>query len=232
MTSIFITLVMESLKSCFYKYKFDINRDQINIFYKFLEKFKIENKKLNLSSIRDDESIILKHFIDSLMILKFVDLKWKIADIWTGWWFPWLPLKIYLKDQIDIDYIDWKSKKIRSLKSMSDYLNLNWNFIDKHSDELIKDNKYRNRYDYILVRAVWFAPKVIKMTKHLLKKEGTLILYKKYDIDEINVTHKFLEEKKYPPLVIKKYFLKESERVFLLINTNKWKNSNIQKSML
>ena len=63
-----------------------------NLIQSFLEK----NKHINLSAIRDSEWVMIKHIQDSLELEKIINWKeWmKIADIWTWWWFPLIPLAI------------------------------------------------------------------------------------------------------------------------------------------
>jgi 16S rRNA (guanine527-N7)-methyltransferase len=65
----------------FNKYDINLNPEQISLFDKFLELFVAKNSVMNLSAIRDNDGIIVKHFIDSLMLTKFTSLSGKVADI-------------------------------------------------------------------------------------------------------------------------------------------------------
>ncbi len=91
------------LQKLFKSYDFNFDEKTIKKFEDFLIVFKEKNNQINLSSLRDDESIIEKHFIDSLMLTKFIQLSWNIADIWTWWGFPLIPLAIYNNIEIEND---------------------------------------------------------------------------------------------------------------------------------
>jgi 16S rRNA (guanine527-N7)-methyltransferase len=62
------------LKQLFKKYGFDLSKDTLDKFDDLLKLFKEKNEVINLSSLKNDEDIIEKHFIDSLMLTKYIDL--------------------------------------------------------------------------------------------------------------------------------------------------------------
>lgn len=72
------------MKTLLKKYHIELTAEELEKFKKFLSIFKDKNSKINLSAIREDEAIIEKHFIDSIMLNIFLDLKGKVADIGTG----------------------------------------------------------------------------------------------------------------------------------------------------
>jgi 16S rRNA (guanine527-N7)-methyltransferase len=59
----------------FKKYNIELEKDEIEKFEIFLKLFKEKNSQINLSAIRDDNGIIEKHFIDSIMLNVFFDIK-------------------------------------------------------------------------------------------------------------------------------------------------------------
>jgi 16S rRNA (guanine527-N7)-methyltransferase len=63
------------MKELFKKYNLELEDNEIAKFQKFLEIFKEKNAQVNLSAIRDDEGIIEKHFIDSIMLNIFLDFE-------------------------------------------------------------------------------------------------------------------------------------------------------------
>ncbi len=76
------------MQELFKKYNLELEDHEIKKFEKFLEIFKEKNAQINLSAIRDDEGIIEKHFIDSIMLNIFLDFepvfegqKVKVADL-------------------------------------------------------------------------------------------------------------------------------------------------------
>ncbi|MEN8907802.1 MAG: RsmG family class I SAM-dependent methyltransferase, partial [Clostridiales bacterium] len=77
----------------------EINDEKIDKFKIYKELLISWNKKINLTSITDDREIAIKHFIDSLSILQFVNKKDEnLIDIGTGAGFPGIPIKIILDD--------------------------------------------------------------------------------------------------------------------------------------
>ena len=87
----------------------------------FLEK----NNQLNLGAIRDHDWVMTKHVLDSIELNSFFELeKWKtVCDIWTGWWFPLLPLSITNPD-VDFTWLDARRKKVDAVNEMIEKLGI------------------------------------------------------------------------------------------------------------
>ena len=86
----------EFIQNLFKKYEIDLSEKQIEMFMIYLKELKEANEKFNITAITDDNEIIIKHFLDSIMIGKYFDLTkdLSVIDIGTGGGFPGLPLKI------------------------------------------------------------------------------------------------------------------------------------------
>ena len=82
---------IQELSSCI---EIQINKEQINKFYMYMNLLLQWNEKINLTAITKPEDIILKHFIDSITISKEIKEKSKIVDVGTGAGFPGIALKI------------------------------------------------------------------------------------------------------------------------------------------
>jgi 16S rRNA (guanine527-N7)-methyltransferase len=63
------------MKTLLEKYNIELEEAEYQKFEKFLNIFKDKNSQINLSAIRDDEAIIEKHFIDSIMLNVFLELE-------------------------------------------------------------------------------------------------------------------------------------------------------------
>ena len=87
-----------------------LEEKQIEQFYSYMELLIEWNEKINLTAIIEPEEIILKHFIDSITISKYINKNAKLIDIGTGAGFPGIPLKI-IRDDIEITLVDSFSKR-------------------------------------------------------------------------------------------------------------------------
>ena len=84
------------------------------------------NEKINLTAITDEDDIILKHFIDSMTILKYIDENSSIVDVGTGAGFPGIPVKI-ANSSIDVTLVDSLNKRLIFLEEVIKNLNLEKN---------------------------------------------------------------------------------------------------------
>ncbi len=116
-------------------YDFQFDEEIIIKFEKFLQLFKEKNSVVNLSSLRDEYSIIEKHFIDSLFLTKFTKLSWKIADIWTWWGFPLLPLAI-----VDDKMMKWWNDEMNNEKV------INPNYIETNANKNSYDSEINSEW--------------------------------------------------------------------------------------
>ena len=85
--------------------KMNINEDQAKLFNEYMDLLLEWNEKINLTAITQKDEIILKHFIDSLTITKYIEKNQRIIDVGTGAGFPGIPLKIVNPD-LNITLLD------------------------------------------------------------------------------------------------------------------------------
>jgi len=112
------------------------------------------NEKINLTAITEPKEIILKHFIDSITISKYIKENSYVADIGTGAGFPGIPLKI-LRDDIKIVLVDSLNKRINFLSEAVNKLDIkNIEVIHSRAEEFGKNNEYREKIDVTTSRAV------------------------------------------------------------------------------
>ena len=135
-----------------------------------------ENNKYNLTAITAEDQVYLKHFYDSLCIVKIVNLDNQyILDIGTGAGFPGLVLKIVFPN-LKMDLLDSTNKKCLFLKSVIDKLELKGiNVINDRAEEYAKNN--RNKYDIVTSRAVAKTNILLELSCQLAKTNGYFIFF-------------------------------------------------------
>lgn len=149
------------------------------------------NKTTNLTRITDKEDVYLKHFYDSLTIIKAVDLNKEllIADIGTGAGFPGLVLKI-LFPSLKITLLDSLNKRIEFLDRVIKELDLK-DIKTVHSR--IEDYK-EETFDIVVSRAVAKTNILLELSCQLLKKGGYFIFLKGNVEDELNEAKSTLDK--------------------------------------
>ncbi|MFW6318939.1 MAG: 16S rRNA (guanine(527)-N(7))-methyltransferase RsmG, partial [Bacillota bacterium] len=120
---------------------------QFDIYYKLLVEW---NYKFNLTAITDKEEVYLKHFYDSLCIVKAHNLQnQSILDVGSGAGFPSIPLKIIFP-KLKITIIDSLNKRIVFLRELIQKLKIDVELIHGRAEDL----KRHNQYDIVTARAV------------------------------------------------------------------------------
>ena len=104
-------IINESVKSWCSENNILITQQQIEQFEKYASLLQQWNEKMNLTAITDDEGIAVKHFIDSISLLKYDDVKGRGIDIGTGAGFPGVPLKI-MRPDIELTLLDSLNKRL------------------------------------------------------------------------------------------------------------------------
>ncbi len=186
--------------------------EKLDKFYKLLIEW---NKKINLTRIEDEKEVYLKHFYDSLTIVKVVDLNKinTLCDVGTGAGFPGIVLKIVFPN-LKITLIDSLQKRVNYLNTIIKELNLN-NIEAVHA----RGEEYKGKFDLVTSRAVANIEKLVKYTMHLVSPSGIFVAMKG-DIDnELTVDIKRKLSKKYKITKIEKFFLpiEESKRSLVVI---------------
>lgn len=158
-----------------------------------VEKFLEKNKQLNLSAIRAPEWVMIKHIQDSLELEKIIDWKeWMdVADIWTGGWFPLMPLAIS-HPECNFTWIDSVRKKTIAVGEILDEL---WVKNVKMMWTRIEDIKNQT-FDLVTARAVAYADKLLNRATPLIKKWWRIALMKQLDEQERAVILNELAKKK------------------------------------
>ena len=136
------------------------------------------NSKTNLTTITEKESVYLKHFYDSLTIVKAYDFNGevKVLDIGSGAGFPGLVLKIFFPN-IKLFLLDSNNKKTTFLEQVSKRLGFSdVTVINKRAEEYI--NEARESFDIVTSRAVAKVRILCEIGLPFLKNNGLFIMLK------------------------------------------------------
>lgn len=178
----------EEFKREFEKYLAKMNisllKEQYGQFYAYMELLIEWNEKMNLTAITEPKEIILKHFVDSLTIAKYVEEGKSIIDMGTGAGFPGIPIKIYRKD-VKAVLADSLNKRIKFLDEVIDKLKLeNVETIPCRAEELGKNKQYREKFDYATSRAVANLSTLSEYLMPFVKLNGKCIFMKTIEVEE------------------------------------------------
>ncbi len=156
----------------------NLSEIQLKQFYNYMNLLIEWNKKINLTAITEPDEIILKHFVDSLTISKYISDGTKVVDVGTGAGFPGIPLKIVRQD-VDITLLDSLQKRINFLDEVINELNLE-KITTVHSrvEDFGKNKKYREEFDIATSRAVANLATLSEYLLPLVKVGGKVISMK------------------------------------------------------
>ena len=161
-----------------------LNVKQIKNFFDYFLLLIEWNEKMNLTAITEVNDVILKHFIDSLTICKYIPQNAKIIDVGTGAGFPGIPIKIYREDT-QITLLDSLNKRVLFLQEIINKLELkNIEAIHGRAEEVARNKKYREKFDVTTSRAVANMSTLTEYMIPFIKIDGLCIMMKGSDYKE------------------------------------------------
>ena len=183
------------LKQTFLNHGFPLTDLQINQYTTYWRELKHWNSRINLTSIRDDYEIIVKHFLDSLSVLHYFPIKPcdSVVDVGTGAGFPGVPIKIFLPE-LQLVLVESSLKRVSFLHYLTAQLRRDaqsddaetWEdicVIGERAEECAEKRQHADAYDWVLTRYVASLANSIAYCLPLLKPNGTWIAYKPRNVD-------------------------------------------------
>ena len=137
----------------------NLNEEQIKKFSRYLELLIQWNQKINLTSLKTPQEIIIKHFLDSISCIKVINKytdteRINIIDIGTGAGFPGIPIKI-ICPCVRLSLLEARKKKTIFLGKVTEEMNFQQvKILNGRVETFGKDPDHRERYDIAISRAV------------------------------------------------------------------------------
>lgn len=157
-----------------------ITEEQIEKFDKYYEMLIETNKVMNLTSITEYDEVIIKHFIDSLLVVNIFNINQskKMIDVGTGAGFPGIPIKIMFP-HLHITLLDSLNKRLNFLNNVIDELGLeSIETVHGRAEDIARKEEFREQYDLCVSRAVANLSTLSEYCIPFIAKNGKFISYK------------------------------------------------------
>ena len=150
------------------------------------------NKRINLTAITEPDDIVIKHFLDSILLLKAAELPKDatLIDVGTGAGFPSLPVCV-VRNDLHPTLLDSLNKRLIFLEEVCKNIKVNAKFVHARAEEAGQKREYREQYDIATARAVAHLRELSEYCLPFVKEGGIFVALKGYEIEDE------LEEAKY-----------------------------------
>lgn len=157
----------------------ELTPEQLAAFDSYARLLREWNERFNLTAITDPQGIQVKHFLDSLSVLKALPCgPARVIDVGTGAGFPGLPLKIVCPE-LELTLVEATGKKVTFCQAVVDHLGLRGvSVIKARAEEIGQDPAHREQYDWAVARAVAEMPVLLEYLLPLVKRGGHTLAQK------------------------------------------------------
>ncbi len=173
------------LKDGLQQLSIDVTQEMLEKFETYFELLIHWNTMINLTSIVEEEEVIVKHFLDSLLVVKALDMKSinSLLDVGTGAGFPGIPLKI-IYPHIQLVLLDSVNKKVKFLQEVCQQLSLlDVKCLHGRAEDFAQQVQYREKFDCVVSRAVSNLSTLSEYCIPFVQLTGYFISYKSSDYE-------------------------------------------------
>ena len=176
--------MIEFLKKAAQAEGFLLSDQQLAAFERYAELLVEWNQKMNLTAITEPEEIAVKHFVDSLMLLKYIDLpeNGNMIDVGTGAGFPGIPIKIF-SSSVRVTLLDALNKRINFLDAVSKELRQENRCLHLRAEEGGRKPELREQFDVATARAVASMTALAEYCLPYVKVGGVFAALKGFEIE-------------------------------------------------
>lgn len=159
---------------------FDLNQDQLDLLARFHALLLEHNDTFDLTTITDPRDVVIKHYIDSMMVARLMKLPKALLDLGTGPGFPGIPLKI-LQPELSVTLAEPRKPRVEFLTLALATLRLPGLVL---YPKKITAERYPKEIQAVITRAVGSINETLRRVENLLPKGGQAIFMKGPQIDE------------------------------------------------
>lgn len=178
--------IIDILKNSATDYDIVISDDlaeKLEIYGRLLKEW---NNKINLTAIKDDEGIAVKHFLDCLLVSKVADFKdgMNVIDVGTGAGFPGLVIAAAYPN-VNVTLLDSTGKKLKAVENIAAEMGVkNVKIVHSRAEDAGKRPEFREKYDLATARAVAELRVLLEYTLPFVKVGGSFLSLKGATVKE------------------------------------------------
>jgi 16S rRNA (guanine527-N7)-methyltransferase len=167
----------------FRKYEIPLTEDQYRKFCRYADMMVDEKRHQNITAIREQREIWVRHFLDSAYISLYMPQFGRLLDIGTGGGIPGIPLAI-LNPEYEVTLLDSEINKIRFCQEVVFELGLNCTPVSTRAEEYSRLLPVRESFDIVTSRAMASGSMLLELSLPFVKRKGLFLALKGRNFDE------------------------------------------------